>query len=138
MNVQANTELIQQAYRDFNAGEIQALLNSYAEDIRWNLPEVENLPFSGRRQGREEVARFFSELAEAQEPLEFEAREFIAQGNRVVVLGHYRWRVKATGRDYASDYAHVWTIKGGKVTEFQEYTDTAASNRAFAAAQAAR
>lgn len=137
MNDQANTKLIQQAYQDFKAGDIQALLNVYAEDIQWNLPEVENIPFTGKRQGRERVGQFFSELAEAQEPLEFEPHEFIAQGDRVVVLGHYRWRVKATGRDYASDYAHVWTITDGKITAFQEYTDTAASNKAFAAARSA-
>ncbi len=137
MNEQANTKLIQQAYQDFKNGDIKALLNTYSEDIRWNLPQIENISFTGKREGRAGVEQFFGELAEAQEPLEFEAHEFIAQGDRVVVLGHYRWRVKSTGRDYASDYAHVWTIKDGKITNFQEYTDTAASNRAFAAARSA-
>jgi uncharacterized protein len=53
----------------------------------------------------------------------------------VVVLGRFSMRIKATGRNFGSDWAHVWTVKGGKVTCFYEYVDTAIVSRAHTAAQ---
>lgn len=90
------------------------------------------MPFSGKRTGRVSVGEFFSLVADAQDVLQFEPQEFIAQGDKVVVLGHYSWRAKATGKEYNSDFAHVVTIKGGKITSFREYMDTAAASRAHA------
>ena len=52
--------------------------------------------------------------------------DFIAQDDKVVVLGFYRWRVKATGRTYSAKWAHVLTLRDGKIVGFTEYTDTAA------------
>jgi len=95
------------------------------------LPEIENVPFAGKRQGRGAVGEFFSTLASLQDARSFEPREFIAQGDKVVVLGHYVWQVKANGRTYESDFAHVFTVRGGQIGAFHEYTDTAAGANAF-------
>ena len=60
-----------------------------------------------------------------------ELREFVAQGDKVVVLGHYVWHVKATGKEWASDFVHALSVRDGKITRVQEYTDTAALGDAF-------
>jgi uncharacterized protein len=52
----------------------------------------------------EQVAQLFEKFGEMQEAEEFEPREFITQGDKVVALGHYRWRIRATGRSYESGY----------------------------------
>jgi ketosteroid isomerase-like protein len=69
---------------------------------------------------------FFATVGALQEPLKFEPRELIAEGDRVIGLGSYEWRVKANGREFGGDFAHAWTIRDGKVVGFHEYTDTAA------------
>ena len=51
--------------------------------------------------------------------------DLIAEGDKVVALGSYAWRVKANGREFGGDFAHVWTIRDGKAIAFQEYMDTA-------------
>jgi uncharacterized protein len=135
MQEQVNTRLVQQTYQSIEAGDIRSLLNSLAGDVEWELPEMKNVPFAGRWQGREQVGKFFDKVAEAQEPLEFEPKEFIAQDNKVVVLGRFSMRIKSTGGVFSSDWAHVWTVKGGEVTHFYEYVDTAAVSGAHTAAQ---
>jgi ketosteroid isomerase-like protein len=99
--------------------------------VTWKLPEVAKVPFTGDRHGRGAVGEFFSTLESLQDPRSFEPREFIAQGDKVVVLGHYVWEIKANGHSYESDFAHVFTVGGGKIIAFHEYTDTAALARAF-------
>jgi uncharacterized protein len=131
MSEQENRQLVEQAYAKFKAGDIPTLLQSMSEDITWQLPQVENVPLGGKRQGRGEVGEFFSTLASLMVPRSFEPREFIAQADKVVVLGHYDWQVKANGRTWESDFAHVFTVRGGQIVAFQEYTDSAAIAKAF-------
>jgi uncharacterized protein len=135
MNEQANRQLVQQAYQSVKAGDVQSLLNSLAEDIQWQLPEMENVPFAGTWRGREQVEQFFSIVAQTQDVVEFDLEDFIAQGDKVVVLGRFSQRVKSTGRISTSAWAHVWTVKDGRVTHFYEYVDTAAVSRAHTAVQ---
>ena len=131
MSEQENTSIVHQAYANFKSGDIANLLGLLSDDVEWQLPEIENIPFAGKRQGPEQVGQFFASLAELQDVLEFTPQSFTAQGDKVVVQGHYRWRVKATGREYGADWAHVFTIRDGKVVDFHEYTDSAAVVAAY-------
>lgn len=138
MNEQRNTETARRAYELFKAGDIESLLGLYTEDATWETPRTENVPHSGKRLGKQQILEFMSLINDNSENLSFEPREFIAQGNKTVVLGDYRWRVKATGKEYASDWVHVSTFNDdGKMTSFKEYLDTAAASDAYTAAQAA-
>jgi ketosteroid isomerase-like protein len=82
MSEHENRPLVEQAYATFKAGDIPTLLQSLSEDVTWQLPEIENVPFAGKRQGRGAVGEFFSTLASLQDAHSFEEREFIAQGDQ--------------------------------------------------------
>jgi ketosteroid isomerase-like protein len=137
MSEQENIGIAQQAYANFQSGDINALLALLSDDVQWQLPEIANVPFAGKRQGHEQVGQFFASLGELQDVLEFTPQSFTAQNDKVVVQGQYRWRVKASGREYGGDWAHVFTIRDGKVVGFQEYTDTAAAADAYRQAMSA-
>lgn len=131
MGERENTELVQHAYANFQRGDIPAVLDSLSEDVEWVLTEVEGVPVARSWHGRDEAGQFFQTLGDTQEARQFEPREFVAQGDKVVALGHYIWHVKSTGREWESDFAHVFTLRDGKVSRFQEYTDSAALADAF-------
>jgi len=126
MSPQDNTKIVQQAYADFKAGNIPSLLELVSDGVEWILPDVAGVDVSGTRRGRAGVADFFKTLDQSQEVVRFESREFVAQGDKVVVLGSYTFRVKGTRRQFTSDWAHVFTLQNGKIVRFQEHTDTAA------------
>ena len=134
---QENTAVAQQGYNNFKTGDIRALLAQMADDVVWQLPEVKGVRLSGTRRGLDGVADFFATLAQYQEVIAFETREFIAQHNQVVCLGHYKWRVKETGRDFESDFVHIFTVRNGKIAAFREHFDTAASAAAYQKAMSA-
>jgi hypothetical protein len=46
MSENGNTNIVQNVYENFRAGEIKALLNLLSDDIEWQLPEIENVPFA--------------------------------------------------------------------------------------------
>jgi uncharacterized protein len=85
----------------------------------------------GTRTGREQVAEFFKALSENLAFEEFSPREFIAQGERVIVFGYERAKVRPSGRTYESEWVHVFTFKNGQILDFREYSDTAQVLQAF-------
>jgi ketosteroid isomerase-like protein len=85
MSEQQNLRLVQQFYAAFQRGDIAGVLNAFADDVALFIPgPKEIIPCVGQRQGREQVAQFFATLAEMQDAEQFELRELIAQGNKVV------------------------------------------------------
>ena len=90
------------------------------------------MAYAGTYRGRDQVAEALKLLAEASEFELFEPQEYIAQGDKVVVTGKYRARIKATGRTAESDWAHIHTLRGGKIAQFREFTDTANAVEAYA------
>lgn len=131
MSPEANTKIVQQAYNNFKQGKILAILEVLSEDVHWQLPEIAGVPTAGKRTGKMQVSEFFSTLALVQEPIQFEPREFVAQDDKVVALGHYHWKIKSTGKKFESDFAHVFTIRDGKVVAFLEFLDTAVASNAY-------
>ncbi|HYJ88561.1 MAG TPA: nuclear transport factor 2 family protein [Pyrinomonadaceae bacterium] len=132
-----NKAIVRQAYDNFKAGRIDKLLELMSDDIDWTLPEVEGIPFGGKRSGLKSVGEFFVIVNNSQESLSFEPREVIAEGDKVVALGTYTWRVRSTKREFTGDFAHAWTFRDGKVIRFHEYTDTAALANAYQKAASA-
>jgi ketosteroid isomerase-like protein len=135
MSEQANVQAVQEAYAAYKRGDVQAILDRLSKDVVWVAPGVE--PVAGTYHGPGEVARFFQLVAEISDFSSFEPEEYVAQGDRVVVLGHYKATVRNTGRVYDCDWAMAFTFRDGKVSKFQEYTDTAALAAAVQSASAA-
>jgi hypothetical protein len=131
MNAQENKRLVMEGYQKYQNGDIPALLQMYHDDAVWIEPDSEHIPFAGTHTGKGEIARFFQDLDRAAQPLRFEPKDFIAEGDKVIVTGEASWLVRDTGRTYDSPWVHVFTLRDGKVSRFQDFHDTAASERAY-------
>jgi ketosteroid isomerase-like protein len=124
MDAQQNTQLVKDAYAAYGRGDVAAVLACMSPQIDWELASVPGLPFTGKRKGSEQVAEYFRLADEARTMREFVPKEFIAQRNKVVVLGYGAWTVKDTGRDFDSDWVHVFTIEDGHIAAFREFLDS--------------
>ncbi|MBN3779755.1 nuclear transport factor 2 family protein [Burkholderia sp. Ac-20345] len=132
MSEQSNLQLVQQAYAAFGRADIDGILRTLSQNVDWFIPgPTDIVPFVGRRHGPQEVATFFEILSSEQTAERFEPLEFIASGDRIVVLGTQRWHVHSTGSTYEDDWVHVFTIENGSITKFTEYHDTAAEAAAY-------
>ena len=137
MSEQESVQVVRQAYDAFRRGDIQGVLDLVAEDADWYHPgPPDTIPFAGRYRGRDGVAQFFERLGGAEEAELFEPQEFFASGDRVVALGRYRGRVRATGRTDDVEWAHVFTVRNGKIVSHRQYSDTAAAAEAYRGASA--
>ena len=126
MSEQQNIEVLQRAYEAFGRGDMETVLGQFHESIEWFSPGPADLPTSGMRRGRQQVADFFIMLDDLFEYERFEPKKFIAHGDDVVVLGEETFRVRATGKLLNCEWAQVCEVKHGKVTRFHEYIDVSA------------
>jgi uncharacterized protein len=126
MSEQQNVELIKSAYAAFTRDDRQTLLDLISGDVDFQHPMPRSIwPWAGHSRGRDAFARFLDGLAQTTETERLEPREFIAQGDKLVVLMFERFRIKATGIAVDNSYVHVFTIKNGKVAQFLVFEDTA-------------
>ena len=124
-----NVDVVREVYRRFGAGDIPGILEL------WDAPTdsqactgltADDIPVAGKRRGKPALAELVASYAEVFDYDLYEQREFIADGDTVVVLGAYEGTVKATGKPFASEWVHIWRLSGGKAVAWQEFCDTAA------------
>jgi ketosteroid isomerase-like protein len=125
-----NVALLQQAYRQWSDSK-------GASDDHWMSILADNVKFGSLAQGargadyltayqsRDDVGRYFAGLARDWEMIEFVTEHFVAQDDRVIMLGRCSWRYKSTGKVVATPKADSWRFADGKAIEFYEYYDTA-------------
>jgi uncharacterized protein len=74
---------------------------------------------------RADVMRYFDELSQEWEMMRFEVDTFIAQHDRVAVLGSCAWRHRRTNKVADTPKADFYRFEGGRIVEFIEFYDTA-------------
>ncbi len=74
--------------------------------------------------GKDEVAQYFQDLGDEWEMKHYTVDEFIAQGDRVVMLGSCGWTNRKTGQQVDTPKADFITMKDGRIIDFYEMYDT--------------
>jgi ketosteroid isomerase-like protein len=120
-------------YDALGRGDVPAVLGLMHRQIEWT--EAERFPYyGGTWHGPEAVlSNLLVPLSRDWEGFSARADDFITDGERVVSLGVYSGTYRKTGRSFSAPFAHIWTVRGDKLTRFQMYTDTAKVLEALAA-----
>ncbi|CAN5508461.1 hypothetical protein BH11PSE4_BH11PSE4_06910 [soil metagenome] len=114
------------AMGSYNRNELLALAS---EDIEWIIPG-EGWPLAGTHRGHAELAAVLKKASEDVETQYPKPPEFVAQGDRVMVVGVATGKIKATNRPFKDEWVFDITVRDGKVTKIHEYIDTQALARA--------
>jgi ketosteroid isomerase-like protein len=131
MDAQQNKQVVKDAYEQFLKGDIRGVIERCDDKCEWTSPDSDHIPFAGTFHGKQGIADFFTKMEATAQPSRFEPQEFIAEGDKVVVLGQATWHAKLTGRSFDTPFIHVFTLRDGKISRFEAHADTAAGERAF-------
>ena len=136
MSEQANVALVLKLYEAFGRGDIQTILSHVDANTVWEVEAPASVPYSGVTKGVEGATKFFKAIGETMDEIGLDMAPFAAQGDNVVTAGRYKARIKATGRRIDVPLVHLWTIRNGKVTLYQNMSDTGAIAEAYSASAA--
>jgi ketosteroid isomerase-like protein len=123
----SNVQLARDMYDAFGRGDVAAVLGAFDSKIEWR--EAEGNPYEPEGNpwfGPEAVTQnLLAKLATEWDGFTVTPKEFHDAGDTVVVEGRYTGTFKATGKSIDAQFCHVWKLRDGKATSFQQYVDTA-------------
>ena len=128
MSSEENVQTVKDFFAAIGSGDRDGLLALVAADIEWIIPG-EDWPLAGTHRGHAGLADVLQKASKTMET-STEPREFIAQGDRVLVVGFARGKIKATNKTFKDDWVFDITVQNGKLTKIREYIDTQALARA--------
>lgn len=123
MSAEENIETVKKFFAALGNGDSQGMLAVAAEDIEWIVPG-KDWTLAGSYRGHAGLAA----LLQKSEKLETstEPHEFIAQGDRVMVVGFASGKIIATDKAFKDDWVFAITVQNGQVKSIREYIDTQA------------
>jgi ketosteroid isomerase-like protein len=129
MSIEKNVQTVKDFFAAIGRGDMNGLLVLASEDIEWIIPG-EDWPLAGTHRGHAGLADVLQKASEEVEMTYADPPEFVAQGDRVLVVGVATGTIKATNRPFKDDWVFAITVRNGKVTKIREYIDTQALARA--------
>jgi ketosteroid isomerase-like protein len=128
MSIETNIQTVKDFFAAIGRGDRETLLALIADDIEWIIPG-EDWPLAGTHRGHDGVADLLETASKSIET-STEPREFVAQGDRVLVVGFAKGKIKATNKTFRDDWVFAIAVRNGKLTNIREYVDTQALARA--------
>jgi ketosteroid isomerase-like protein len=129
MSIEENSQVVKDFFAAMGSGDQQRLLSLAAEDIEWIIPG-EDWPLAGTHWGHAGLVDVLQKASEELEMTYPEPPEFVAQGDRVLVVGVATGKIKATNIAFKDHWVFAITVRNGKVKNIREYIDTQALARA--------
>lgn len=115
--------IIRRFYESLSSGDAPGALGLMAPDIEWIT--MWHYRVDGR--GPDRVAEgLVKPLIAEWSSFSLVPTEFISEGETVVSLGDFTGVHGVTGKRSDARYAHVWTVRDGKIARFRQYIDTLA------------
>ena len=116
----ANEAAIRKAYQVAEDKDITGFVNCFTEDGTFTDESIGHT-----YRGPKELGRTVEVYATAFPDMHRELYAFYVIGDTVVVEGRYTGTFKATGKSLDAQMCHVFKIRDGKLTSFQQFVDTA-------------
>jgi uncharacterized protein len=119
-----NVEIVRRGFTAFTRGDYALFLELLDPEVEW-IPLMATLESRVYR-GHDGVRQWLEGLADAWQFFEVHAEDYCDLGDRVLVLGHWRARGRASGVELETQ-AGTWLfdVKDGKTVRLQTYTDRA-------------
>lgn len=117
-----NVELLRPIYAEWGRGNFVPRFELYGPDWEWGWSdEFPGLGGVKRDSGGERLREWLSPW----EHWQVEAEEYVAAGERVVVMCRYTGRGKGSGVSVDSRGAHLWTLRDGKAARLEIFSSRA-------------
>jgi ketosteroid isomerase-like protein len=117
---QSNVELVRQGFEAMREGGVEGLLPFIHPEFEVTTPaNLAAEPDTYR--GPEGIRRYFDSFYEAMDRVTFEAEDFIAVGDRVVVPITLRTRGRTTGIETDQRVVQIWDLKGEQAIRVEVY-----------------
>jgi Ketosteroid isomerase-related protein len=127
MSVEDNVALMRSLYEAYSRRDPAPLFENLSEAVQFHfVAHPDHFTFAGSHTGRDGVQRALELIAQEYDWLVYQARDFIAEGDRVVALTDGVIQHRASGKELPMRMVDIIRIEDGRIVEFTEFFDSAA------------
>jgi ketosteroid isomerase-like protein len=113
---------VRKGYAKVSAGEVDSLLDGFADDAVFQLMGEHHL--GGERRGKDEIRAWFEEVGRLFPDLKIEASEIVVSGFPWNTRVATRFRVSSKQAGYVNDGMQFLRLRWAKVVEDRLFEDT--------------
>lgn len=124
-------QVVENYLETFFKRDVEKTLECLTEDVVWKVQGASDVPTIGILHGREEVRAWMKLFPVNFEPVEFNRERTFENGDQVVITGNFKHRIRSTGKEFASDFAAICSVRDGKLSAYNFIEDSYALWRAF-------
>jgi ketosteroid isomerase-like protein len=125
MSAQENVQIVKDFLAAMGSGDTQSMQALSSQDIEWIIPG-KDWPLAGTHRGHAGLADLLQKASDTLETSYPKPPEFVAQGDRVLVVGFAKGKILATNKTFEDNWVFDITVQNGKLTHIREYIDTQA------------
>ncbi|UTH73666.1 nuclear transport factor 2 family protein [Chromobacterium sp. IIBBL 290-4] len=120
----SNLEIVRATYEGSSEDNGRNLLAALAPDAEWT--EAAGFPYAGTFVGPQAIVEnVFKRLGSEWEGYRAAVDSYYDAGDNVIAQGFYHGKYLATGKAFTASFAHVYTLKAGKIVKFVQIVDSA-------------
>jgi ketosteroid isomerase-like protein len=119
-------------WRRTKGGNLDEVLNLFDDQIEMHSvlePGVKH-ELARVQTSREDTRKYFRELLDNWEMIDFPTEKVLAEGDTMVWIGRCHWKNKQDGKELDTPKIDVWTFRNGKAVRFFEMFDSLGFARA--------
>lgn len=114
-----NVEVVRRAFEAMARGDRAAILADFAADATIDFTDS-RAPYAGTYQGHDGLNDLLDQIMEAWESFTWEAEDFIAIDDHVVVPLRTSMRGRGSGIDVESQGGAVYTVRNGRIVRYKQ------------------
>lgn len=120
--------VVEKMFTAFGSGDVENFVATVSNDTIWIYHGTQIIP-NGTFEGKDGVRKFFNNILNNTEVLSFEPKEYIVEGNKVVVLGQEHQKVKRSGRELKQKWVQIYTVENDLITKMEEFATSEEVNQ---------
>ena len=124
MTTLSTAQVVKQFMDRIGAGDIDGAIAMHTDDIVLDFPGPPDiLPWAGRWEGAK-ARDWYGALGGALDIRHLERHTWIADGDKVVVIGDEISASRKSGKEYSAKWCFVFTVRGEKIAGWLGFEDT--------------
>ncbi|MCD4485775.1 nuclear transport factor 2 family protein [Chromobacterium vaccinii] len=124
MTNRSNLDIVRATYEGKSEDNGRNLLAALAPDAEWT--EAAGFPYAGTYVGPQAIVEnVFQRLGGEWDGYRAAVDHYYVDGDNVVAQGFYHGTYRATGKSFTASFAHVYTLKDGRIVKFEQIVDSA-------------
>jgi uncharacterized protein len=117
MSESENIQLLRDLYGAFHTRNVDRILEIFDEDMEWNAPVAEGIPWGGTYRGHEGVMTFFKRLM-GMIDASVDPDEYVDGGEYIAAVGYSGGTVRGgSGEEFRVPAVHIWQFRDGKIVK---------------------